>query len=103
MSLRPRSERCPEPECLNGGECWRCDYEESQAADAARYERAIAAPMPELDICVHCGVEVELKCEPNMGGPFRYWWVHDPGGYTLCDPQAGAASTRAQGPGRELT
>lgn len=29
--LRPRRERCPEPECRAGGECWRCDAEESQA------------------------------------------------------------------------
>ncbi|MGW6557944.1 hypothetical protein [Streptomyces hydrogenans] len=30
--LPPRAERCPEPECAEGRECWRCDYEESQHA-----------------------------------------------------------------------
>ena len=27
--LPPRSERCPEAECVAGGFCWRCAYEES--------------------------------------------------------------------------
>ncbi|MFD3336117.1 hypothetical protein ACFWV1_26240 [Streptomyces sp. NPDC058700] len=30
--LRPRAERCPEPECTDEQQCWRCDYEESQHA-----------------------------------------------------------------------
>ncbi|MEV6580223.1 hypothetical protein AB0M92_18895 [Streptomyces sp. NPDC051582] len=32
--LRPRAERCPEPECTDENQCWRCDYEESQHATA---------------------------------------------------------------------
>lgn len=30
--LRPRAERCPELECTDEQQCWRCDYEESQHA-----------------------------------------------------------------------
>jgi hypothetical protein len=44
--LLPRAERCPEPECTDEKQCWRCDYEESQHATAT----AIAA-----GYCPHCG------------------------------------------------
>ena len=44
--LRPRAERCPETDCTDEQQCWRCDYEESQHATAT----AIAA-----GYCPHCG------------------------------------------------
>lgn len=38
MTLHPRAERCPEPDCTDEQQCWRCDYEESQEAAAAAVE-----------------------------------------------------------------
>ncbi|MCX4778138.1 hypothetical protein [Streptomyces sp. NBC_01264] len=43
--LRPRAERCPESDCTDEQQCWRCDYEESQHASAT-----FAA-----GYCPHCG------------------------------------------------
>ena len=48
-------------------------------------------PMP----CQHCGREVEDRGDPSMDGNHRVLWVHVPGGYTLCNPQQAAHSTRA--------
>ena len=45
--------------------------------------------------CTYCAREIENRGEPNMGGPSRDGWVHIPGGYTVCYPQAGADSPRA--------
>lgn len=44
--LRPRAERCPEPECTDEQQCWRCDYEEAQhaAAVAAADEASLIPP-----------------------------------------------------------
>ncbi|MFE1272095.1 hypothetical protein [Streptomyces sp. NPDC058758] len=45
--------------------------------------------------CQHCGREVEDRGDPSMDGNHRVLWVHVPGGYTLCNPQQAAHSTRA--------
>lgn len=46
--------------------------------------------------CAHCGRGIIDKSEPNMGGPPRENWVHDPGGFTACYPQRGGDSPRAE-------
>jgi hypothetical protein len=48
------------------------------------------------DRCAHCGLEVEDRGDPNMGGPAHVKWVHTAGGYTVCFPQRGADSPRAE-------
>ncbi|MGA5604033.1 hypothetical protein ACPCUF_23860 [Streptomyces griseoincarnatus] len=40
--------------------------------------------------CAHCGQPVR-----RVTGTLTAWWVHDPGGNTICDPQHAASSTRA--------
>jgi endogenous inhibitor of DNA gyrase (YacG/DUF329 family) len=40
--------------------------------------------------CAHCGQPVN-----RVNGTLAAWWVHDPGGNTVCDPQHAASSTRA--------
>ncbi|MZE53792.1 hypothetical protein GTY86_35690 [Streptomyces sp. SID5770] len=42
--LRPRAERCPDPQCTDEKQCWRCDYEESQ--HAARHAPAPVVGQP---------------------------------------------------------
>jgi hypothetical protein len=46
--------------------------------------------------CANCWREVENRSTPNMGGPSRDNWVHVPGGFTVCFPQRGADSPRAE-------
>lgn len=46
--------------------------------------------------CAHCWREIENRSTPNMGGPSRDNWVHVPGGFTVCFPQRGADSPRAE-------
>jgi hypothetical protein len=40
--------------------------------------------------CANCGKPVRL-----ITGTLATWWVHDPGGHTICDPQQAATSPRA--------
>lgn len=40
--------------------------------------------------CAHCGQPVR-----RITGTLAAWWVHDPGGNTVCFPQQAASSTRA--------
>jgi hypothetical protein len=61
-------------------------------ADAANELRRMAAetPQPETVPCANCGKPVRL-----ITGTLATWWVHDPGGHTICDPQQAATSPRA--------
>lgn len=47
--------------------------------------------------CAYCGLEVEDRGHPVIQEHSNWYpiWVHTPGGYTACDPQKGASSTRA--------
>lgn len=47
-------------------------------------------------VCTHCGLEVENKSDPCMSGRWTPRWVHYPGGYSICFPQRGADSPRAE-------
>ncbi|MFD6363794.1 hypothetical protein ACFWFX_28720 [Streptomyces roseolus] len=68
-------------------------HEAATVRDAARQATGQddTKPMP----CQHCGREVEDRGDPSMDGNHRVLWVHVPGGYTLCNPQQAAHSTRA--------
>ena len=48
--LRPRAERCPEPECTDEQQCWRCDYEESQHAAAQPTGRPTASTITDTEL-----------------------------------------------------
>lgn len=54
------------------------------------------AEQPARPECAHCWREIENRGTPNMGGPSRDNWVHVPGGFTVCFPQRGADSPRAE-------
>lgn len=47
-------------------------------------------PEPESEGCAHCGKTI--RC---ITGTLTRWWVHEPGGHTVCFPEHAAASTRA--------
>ena len=51
---------------------------------------AAETPQPETPPCANCGKPVRL-----ITGTLATWWVHDPGGHTICDPQQAATSPRA--------
>ena len=36
--------------------------------------------------CARCGLEIENRGDPDMGGNHHARWVHVPGGYTICHP-----------------
>lgn len=50
----------------------------------------VAAETPQPETCAHCGKHVRL-----ITGTLTAWWVHDPGGNTVCHPQEAANSPRA--------
>lgn len=50
----------------------------------------------EVQFCKHCGLELEHKMWPDMGGNHKEWWVHVPGGYQICFPQRPEESPRAE-------
>jgi hypothetical protein len=68
--LRPRAERCPDPNCTDEQQCWRCDAEESQHALIASMSR-----------CPECGTPV----------PPTHWTKH----LQRHHPQASAATARS--------
>lgn len=49
--------------------------------------------------CIHCGEEIENKATPSMGSPSKEFWVHYPGGYTLCEPLNPYTTVAAPEPG----
>lgn len=50
-----------------------------------------------LPLCVHCGIEVENRGDPDMGGNHEIRWVHTPGGYQHCYPQSPVMRTASPG------
>lgn len=56
-------------------------------------ERQAEAPTttkPETEPCAHCGKTIRL-----ITGTLAQWWVHEPGGHTICQPEHAASSPRA--------
>ncbi|MGS2592048.1 hypothetical protein [Streptomyces hebeiensis] len=45
--------------------------------------------------CAHCGLQIEDRGDPGFG-TYTPCWVHIPGRYTVCYPQQGGASSRAE-------
>lgn len=49
--------------------------------------------------CQHCGRDIEDRGHPVARDNQFAWysvWVHVPGGYTVCFPQRGSESSRAE-------
>ncbi|MCI3277578.1 hypothetical protein [Streptomyces cylindrosporus] len=57
-------------------------------------ELAAEAPQPDTETqpasCAHCGKPIR-----RITGTLAAWWVHDPGGNTVCFPEQAASSPRA--------
>lgn len=49
-------------------------------------------------VCKHCGKDVEDRGYPLITEASTWYsrWVHVPGGYSACYPQAGGRSPRAE-------
>ncbi|GGU84425.1 hypothetical protein GCM10010275_19350 [Streptomyces litmocidini] len=81
--------------CLSGPD--REPYWLGLDADrAAALRDDLAGPYKETR-CAHCGLEIEDRGHPFIQEHSNWYsiWVHVPGGYSVCFPQQGAASTRA--------
>jgi hypothetical protein len=59
--------------------------------ESAAVDRVAAETPPAETECAHCGKPVQL-----ITGTLTAWWVHDPGGNTVCHPQQAASSPRAE-------
>jgi hypothetical protein len=70
----------------------RGDEFDAEDEDSAERLRRVAdeTPQAETPACANCGKPVRL-----ITGTLATWWVHDPGGHTICDPQQAATSPRA--------
>jgi hypothetical protein len=53
--------------------------------------------MPDIR-CVHCGLPIEDRGDPNPFGPWEVRWVHLDWGGQICHPQQAADSPRAEPP-----
>lgn len=80
---QPETQEAPRPHTLDGA----AETEEKLDLTPTREAR------PE---CAHCWREIENRGTPNMGGPTHDNWVHVPGGFTVCFPQRGGDSPRAE-------
>ena len=49
-----------------------------------------AGPGARPESCAHCGKTIR-----RITGTLAEWWVHEPGGHTVCYPQQAASSARA--------
>lgn len=70
-------------------------FRSSRMENAIRAElRRLADEQPEATTptkhCAHCGAPIRL-----ITGTLTAWWVHNPGGNTICHPEHAATSTRA--------
>jgi hypothetical protein len=66
------------------------DHELCAPGCATPRRMAAETPQPETPPCAGCGKPVRL-----ITGTLATWWVHDPGGHTVCFPQQAATSPRA--------
>ena len=61
---------------------------ETELRRLAAAAQPTSQPAPES--CAHCG-----KTILRISGTLAEWWVHDPGGHTICFPEQAASSPRA--------
>ena len=80
--LRRHATECPQ--CGTTGACNGGPCPLRRMAD----ETATTGTQPET--CAHCGQPIS-----RITGTLTAWWVHDPGGNTICHPEQAASSTRA--------
>ena len=93
---------CAEHLRITYSDTWTADAANSLDLHAARIERgepiallrrlADETPAAEAqpESCAHCGQPIS-----RITGTLAAWWVHDPGGNTVCHPEQAASSTRA--------
>lgn len=99
--FRGAHEEAEEP--VSVGRCTVCADEDErhdfEAVEESRRLAAVSGPVageqqnetPEAETgCAHCGKPVRL-----ITGTLAEWWVHDPGGHTICVPEQAASSPRA--------
>jgi hypothetical protein len=109
LTQKPCPDHNPVPNYVKGGTvCASCgeDRDGRMPAEAQQdptQDGEARAGQPDTDEetpgrqeCAHCWREVENHSEPNMCGPAHDNWVHVPGGFTVCFPQRGADSPRAE-------
>jgi len=80
--LRRHATECPQ--CGTTGACNGGPCPLRRMAD----ETATTGTQPES--CAHCGQPIS-----RVTGTLAAWWVHDPGGNTVCHPEQAASSPRA--------
>ena len=100
--FRGAHEEAEEP--VSVGRCTVCADEDErhdfEAVEEPRRTAAASGPCvageqqnetPEAETgCAHCG-----KTILRITGTLAEWWVHDPGGHTICFPEQAASSPRA--------
>lgn len=75
------------------GECMHCAHSYDPCPTIRALDDAGSAVVDRVAAetgCAHCGKPVR-----RITGTLSAWWVHDPGGHTICHPQQAATSTRA--------
>jgi hypothetical protein len=75
---------------LGEGDVETVDSLRRMAVESAAVDQVAAETPPADTGCVHCGHPVR-----RITGTLATWWVHDPGGHTVCNPQQAATSPRA--------
>lgn len=71
--------------------CDDCDPGRHDAIERLRRLAAEASTTKsEVEPCAHCGKTIRL-----VTGTLAQWWVHEPGGHTICFPEQAASSPRA--------
>lgn len=66
------------------------DEEQAAVVSLRRLAGEAAATETVPESCAHCG-----KTILRVTGTLAAWWVHDPGGHTVCSPEQAASSPRA--------
>jgi hypothetical protein len=64
--------------------------------ESAVVDRVAAETPPAETGCAHCGKPVQ-----RITGTLTAWWVHDPGGHTICHPQQPNSPRATPGPAVE--
>lgn len=83
---------CPTIAAIDGGTSFGSD-EGVYGRDpfyAAAEAPTTTQPETQPESCAHCGKPIRL-----ISGTLTAWWVHDPGGNTICNPERAAGSPRA--------
>ncbi|WP_409469104.1 hypothetical protein [Streptomyces sp. HC307] len=72
------------------GQGWNDAIGEFEEIADRMADEAQPATETQPESCAHCGKDIL-----RISGTLTEWWVHDPGGHTICFPQQAASSPRA--------